>query len=223
ASRYGRRNSTSLQAMLVHSIPALQYRHERLLRDVDAPHAFHALFAFFLLFQEFAFARHVAAVAFGGDVLADGLDGFAGDDFAADGGLEGNFKQVSVDFFLEADEQLAAAGFGVVAVDDRRQRVDAIAVHQNVDLHEVADAEADEVVVHRSVPAGRALEAVVKIVNHLGQRHLVDQNHARGADVFGLLVDAAAILAQLHHRPDAVGRQDQVHEDVGLADFLDES
>jgi putative addiction module antidote len=38
----------------------------------------------FLLFQQLALAGGVAAVAFGGDVLAQGRDGFAGDDLAAD-------------------------------------------------------------------------------------------------------------------------------------------
>ena len=36
----------------------------------------------------------VAAVAFGGYVFAQGRDGFAGDDPATDGGLNGDFEQV---------------------------------------------------------------------------------------------------------------------------------
>jgi hypothetical protein len=38
---------------------------EGFLWDFDATHALHALFAFLLLFQQFALARDVAAVAFG--------------------------------------------------------------------------------------------------------------------------------------------------------------
>ncbi len=45
----------------------------------------HLLFAFPLLVEQLAFARGVAAVAFGGDVLAEGAHGLAGDDLAADG------------------------------------------------------------------------------------------------------------------------------------------
>src|SRR5688500_19511616 len=48
-----------------------------------------------------------AAVALGGDVLADGLDRLAGDDLAADGGLQGDLEEVSVDLLLEAYEELA--------------------------------------------------------------------------------------------------------------------
>src|SRR4051794_38120403 len=82
-------------------ISAFQYRHERFLRDVHAAHALHALFAFLLFLQELALAGDVAAVAFGGDVLADALDGLAGDDLAADRGLQRDLEEVAVDFLLE--------------------------------------------------------------------------------------------------------------------------
>ena len=41
--------------------------------------------ALLLLLQQFFLARNVAAIAFGGHVLAQGGDGFAGDHLAADG------------------------------------------------------------------------------------------------------------------------------------------
>ena len=43
----------------------------------------HALFAFLLLVQQLALTRGVAAVAFCGDVLAEGAYGLARDDLAA--------------------------------------------------------------------------------------------------------------------------------------------
>src|SRR5688572_3308153 len=49
----------------------LQYRHERLLRDVHRPHPLHALLSLFLLLQQLPLARHVPAVALGRDVLPD--------------------------------------------------------------------------------------------------------------------------------------------------------
>ncbi len=44
---------------------------EGLLGDFDAADGLHALLALFLLFEQFAFAGNVAAVAFGGDVFAE--------------------------------------------------------------------------------------------------------------------------------------------------------
>src|SRR5688572_14364696 len=68
--------------------PRLQHRHERLLRDVDLADRFHPLFAFFLLLPQLPLAGDVAAVAFGGDVFSHRGLRLAGDDAAADGGLD---------------------------------------------------------------------------------------------------------------------------------------
>src|SRR5689334_17894286 len=66
----------------------LQRGDEGFLRDVDFAELAHALFAFLLLLQKFSFARHVTAVAFCRHVLAERAHGLAGDDLAADGGLD---------------------------------------------------------------------------------------------------------------------------------------
>src|SRR5208282_1359477 len=65
----------------------LQRGDESLLRDVDLAELAHALFTLLLLLQKLALARHVAAVAFGGHVLAEGAHGLARDDLTADRGL----------------------------------------------------------------------------------------------------------------------------------------
>jgi hypothetical protein len=125
--------------------------------------------------------------------------------FSADGRLQGNLEQVAGDFFLQPHQQLAAALLGVVAVDDHAQRIDAVAVDEDVQLHQIAGGSRSG-----RNPSCRSrgwrFEAVVEIVNHLGQRHLVNQDHAGRADVFGLLVNAAPVFAELHQRADAVGR-----------------
>ena len=43
---------------------------EGFLWNIHRPEGFHAFFAFFLLLQEFAFARDIPAIAFGGNILA---------------------------------------------------------------------------------------------------------------------------------------------------------
>src|SRR5665213_1164149 len=72
----------------------LQRRDERLLRDIDLAELAHLLLALLLLVEELALAGGVAAVAFGGDVLARGADRLAGDDLAAQGGLDGDDEKV---------------------------------------------------------------------------------------------------------------------------------
>src|SRR5919201_391692 len=66
----------------------LEHRKEGLLRHLHAPDLLHAPLALLLLLQELALARDVAAVALGGDVLAEGLDGLARDDLRAHRGLD---------------------------------------------------------------------------------------------------------------------------------------
>src|SRR5690349_8514804 len=50
-----------------------EHRQEGFLRYLDRAHRLHALLALFLLVEELALARDVAAVALRGDVLAHGL------------------------------------------------------------------------------------------------------------------------------------------------------
>lgn len=69
-----------------------EHGHESRLGDFDPADLPHALFALFLFFEQLAFAGDVASVALGGNVLADSLDRFAGDDLGADGRLERNVE-----------------------------------------------------------------------------------------------------------------------------------
>src|SRR4051794_26811036 len=77
----------------------LQRRDKSFLRDVDLAELPHLLLAFLLLLKKFALTRDVAAVAFRGDVLAQRADGFAGDDLAADRGLDRDLEHVRRDQF----------------------------------------------------------------------------------------------------------------------------
>ena len=84
----------------------------------------HALLALFLLLQKLALAGRVAAVAFGGNVLAEGRDGFAGDDLAADRGLDRELEQVPWEQVFQPLEDAAAAGFGVAVSNPKKRRCD---------------------------------------------------------------------------------------------------
>src|SRR5512146_2568778 len=57
----------------------LQYRKERLLRDLNRADLLHSLLALFLLFEQFLLSRDVPAVALGENVLAQRLYVFARD------------------------------------------------------------------------------------------------------------------------------------------------
>src|SRR4029077_2746222 len=97
---------------------SFQPRHERLLRDLPRADALHPPLAFLLLFQQFAFPGHVAAVALGEDVLAHRGDRLAGDDLATNRSLDGDFVQLARDYRLELLDELAALDLRLAAVRD---------------------------------------------------------------------------------------------------------
>lgn len=70
---------------------------ESFLRDRYVSVFSHSSLALLLLLQQLLLARDIAAIAFRRHVLAHGGDGFAGDDFAADRCLDGDFEQVAGD------------------------------------------------------------------------------------------------------------------------------
>src|SRR5215831_10685588 len=102
-----------------------QHSQERLLRDFNLADLFHSLLAFGLLGPELALAGDVAAVALGGDVLLHRGDALAGNDPAADGGLQHDLEQVPVDLAAELLDQLSAAALGHGAVHDDGEGIDA--------------------------------------------------------------------------------------------------
>ena len=96
---------------------------EGLLRDRDFPEFFHLFLALFLLVPKFAFAADVAAVTFGCYVFGHGVEGFSGDDFAANSCLDGDFKHLARDH-IDRIEQMGGAvqaiesGFQVGIIED---------------------------------------------------------------------------------------------------------
>ena len=198
----------------------VQHRHERTLRDVHRADPLHAVFALLLLLQQLPLPAHVAAVALGGHVLADGLDRLSADDLAADGGLQGDLEEVAVDLLLELLQEVPAAALGLAAVDDEAQGLDGVAVHEDVHLHQLADLEAGDPVVDGAVAGGDRLQLVEEVVDDLREGELVFEDLAVFAHEALAFVDAAAVLAELHDVADALGRRDHLGGDHRLADLL---
>src|SRR5687768_5854182 len=160
------------------SLIDLEHREEGLLGHLDAADLLHALLALLLLFEQFALARDVAAVELRRDVLAQRLDGLAREDACADGGLDRDVEELARNRLLEPLHERLARRIGVVAMDDHRERVDAVAGEQHVELDEVGDARPERLVVERGVAARARLELIVQVAHDLGQRQVVAQLHA---------------------------------------------
>src|SRR5688572_20836089 len=138
-------------------------RQECLLGNFHGAELLHALLPLLLLFEELALAGHVATVALGQHVLAQRLHGGARNDLAADRGLDRDLEHLARDQFLHLVHQLPAALVGAVAVDDHRQRVDAIAVDQQVEARQRRRLEMAELVVERRIAAAHGLQPVEEV------------------------------------------------------------
>src|SRR6266404_5227380 len=129
----------------------LQRGDKGFLRDVDLAELPHLLLAFLLFLQKFSFTCDVAAVAFRGDVLAQGAHGFARDHLAADRRLDRNLEHVRRDQFLHLFDHDAAAAFRALAVHQHRQRIHRLVVDQDLHLHEVGRLVVGEMIVERGI------------------------------------------------------------------------
>src|SRR5947209_1510549 len=180
----------------------LEDREEGFLRNLHRPHLLHAPLSFLLLLEQFALPGDVAAVALGGDVLAQRANRFARDHLGTDRGLDYDLEQLARDQLLELLGDLPPPFVRLVAVNDDGKRVHRLAVQEHVQLHEVGRPVFEELVIERRVAAGDGLQLVVEVEDDLPQRALPAALDAGWVYVVHPPVHAAPLLAELHDRAD---------------------
>src|SRR5438094_8949995 len=150
----------------------LQDRQKRFLRDLHRAHLLHALLSLFLLLEQLALARHVAAVALRRDVLAQRADRLPGDHLRADRGLDHDLEQLPRDQLAQLLGDLLAPLVRLVPMNDHGKRVHGVAVEQHVELDELGRPVLLELVVQRGIAARDRLQLVVEIEDDFGEREL---------------------------------------------------
>src|SRR5581483_9934682 len=102
---------------------SLRFEHlnECLLWNVHFADAFHPFLPFLLFLQQFAFSGNVAAVAFRSYIFSQRRNRFPGDNFSADGRLDGHLIELTRNHFLELSCQLASTRFRPVLVHNGRK------------------------------------------------------------------------------------------------------
>src|SRR5688572_6878588 len=131
----------------ISAVPHLEDGEERFLRNLDVADLLHALLPRFLFLEQLALAADVAAVALGEHVLPQRLDVVARHHVRADGGLDRDVEHLARDQLAHAGHEVAAAEARRLAVHDEGQRVDLVAVDEDVEPHQVARAELADLVV----------------------------------------------------------------------------
>src|SRR5271156_4624677 len=202
-------------------LPDLEQGQESLLRNLDAPDLFHPLLAFLLLLEQLSFSRDIAAVTFGGDILTQRLDGFPGDNLRANPGLNRDFEHLARDQLAHLFAQRPAPFVSLVAMHDYRKRVHHLAVDPNIQFNQRPCPEVQKLVIERRVAAAHRFQPIVKVEDDFGQRQFVVQDDALLAEEAQVALDAAAILAQLHHGAEILLGHMDGGEDEGFLDCLD--
>src|SRR6478609_5488212 len=190
--------------------------HERLLRHLHPTDGLHPLLAFFLLLQQLALARDVTALTLRYHVFADRADVFASNDLRTDGRLHRNFELLARNQFLEFGRHLVAVGERRILVHDRAERVNGLALQQDVDLHQLRFLLACRLVIEAGVAAGARLQRIEEVKDDLPQRHCVAQLHPLGRQVVHAAELAPPRLAQFHDRADEFAWRDDRRLDDGF-------
>ena len=110
-ARHGRKQKRLLAIIETHALRCgrnrlqlfvhLENRQECFLRDLDRADGLHALLALFLLLEQLALTRDIAAVALGKNVLAARLDRRTSNNLVADSALDRNLEELTRDNLLE--------------------------------------------------------------------------------------------------------------------------
>ena len=140
---------------------------------------------------------------------------------AADGGLDRDLELLARDLVPQALADAPADLVGVALEHQLRQRVDHLAVHEDVELHELRLPEPDQLVVERCVPAADGLQPVVEVEDHLAERHLEDELDALLVEVGHAGLRASLLEAQRDDRSEVGGGRDHRRLDEGLLGALD--
>ena len=104
---------------------------------------------------------------------------------------------------------------------DEAQGVHAVAVEQQIHLHQIAGAVAGQLIVQGGVALGVGLQRVEKVVDDLVEGHLIVQLHQMGVQILHILELAAPLLTHRHNVAHIVLRGDDGNLDIRLLRVLD--
>ena len=115
----------------------LQHAHKCFLRNFYRAQLPHSLFTLFLLLQQLFLTGNIAAVALGKHVFPHGLNGFSGNDLAADRRLYRHLKQLPRNVLFQLLHDFSCPFVCLVGVNDKRQGIDNFAVQQYVQFYQL--------------------------------------------------------------------------------------
>ena len=108
---------------------------------------------------------------------------------------------------------------GIVGMDDHGQGIDRRLGYQHFQLDQVRCAIAVKLIVHRGIAARAALQLVVEIDDHFGQRQVIVHHNAAGRRMLLLDELPAALACQVHNRAVELFRCKNLDSHPGFANL----
>ena len=124
------------------------------------------------------------------------------------------------DQVLQFFDHRTAAHLCPVAMDHGRQGVHRLIIDEDRHFHEVVLPVADHLVIKAGIALGDRLQPVVEIEYHLVERQVID-HHRPAAGIGQVLLDAAAVLAELQHIAEVIVRHEDRRLDARLFHVVD--
>lgn len=121
-------------------------------------------------FPEAFLTGHVAAIAFGQNVLLVSLNSFPGNNFASNSSLDGHFKLLPRNNILQLQRQSPAPGRRIAAVNNDGQGIDQIPVQEDIQLHGIGLLVSVQLIVQGRIAFGAGFQLVkeIKIISERG-------------------------------------------------------
>lgn len=195
--------------------------HEGALRDVHLADFLHLLLALFLLFPKLPLSRDVAAIAFCGDVLRNGADGFTPDDLSADRSLDRDFEELLGNHFLEFRADGPPFGFRFRSMDQAGKCIDRFFIDADLQLYDIALAISVRFIVEGTVTARNRFELVVEIGDDLVHRQPIGEEQPGCAHRLSSFKASPFVGAKSHDRSEIFGGSHNVYFDPGFFDEID--
>ncbi len=118
---------------------------------------------FFCFSSSFRLRDNITTVTFCQYVFTHGFYGFAGNNFGANGCLNGNFKHLPRQQLAQLFTQSFSPFVGFVAVHDGREGIHFLAIQHDIQLHHVGFPKANQFIVEGSITAGNGFKLIEKV------------------------------------------------------------
>ena len=163
---------------LIVLIIILEHGEKCFLRNFDFANLHHALFTGFLLFEQFALSRDIAAITFGKNIFAHRIDGFARNNLTTDSTLNWYLELMPRNGFTQFFANNPRSLDGPVFVNEYAERIDLLVIDQYREFDEFGLPVFQKLIIERGITFRYRFESVVEIEQYFAERQFENELNA---------------------------------------------